>query len=235
MLYFEKMREIIFIIILFLFTVPSVSIADLYKYIDKNGVVHFTNIPKGKQYDKVSSEKRIYIKGKKTREDHSDNRAYYSQIIDSTSKKYNLEPSLIKAVIKVESDWNSRAVSSKGAQGLMQLMPTTAKNLNVKNPYSPKDNINGGAKYLRHLLDRFDGDISLALAAYNAGPAMIEKYGGIPPITETRKYVNRVLSIYNGKNKPDLTTAIYKVKISNGTVLYTNTPFLYQGNKISRF
>ena len=121
----------------------------------------------------------------------------YNQIINSKSEKYRVERSLIKSVIKVESNWNSKAVSNAGAMGLMQLMPSTAKDLNIRNPFNPEDNIDGGARYLRYLLDKFDGNLTYALAAYNAGPTRVERHRGIPPIEETRQYVKRVLSHYN--------------------------------------
>jgi soluble lytic murein transglycosylase len=235
MLYFKRMKTVICAFILILVSAPSISFADIYKYVDKNGVVHFTNIPKGRQYNRILTDKSTIPINSATRKKPANKPSTYSHLIDNMSKKYDLEPSLIKAVIKVESDWDSRAVSRKGAQGLMQLMPSTAKNMNVKNPYNPEDNINGGAKYLRLLLDKFDGDLSLALAAYNAGPGRIEEHGGIPPITETRKYVDRVLSLYNGEGYSIPAAPIYKIKIRNGTILYTNTTSQYEGNKISRF
>ncbi|MCK5504288.1 MAG: lytic transglycosylase domain-containing protein [Thermodesulfovibrionia bacterium] len=113
--------------------------------------------------------------------------------------KYKIEPSLVSALIKVESNWDHKAVSQRGAKGLMQLMPSTAKDMNVNNPFNPEENIEGGMRYLRYLLDKFDGDIALALAAYNAGPGKIQKYKGMPPILETKQYVERILSIYNNK------------------------------------
>ena len=121
----------------------------------------------------------------------------------SSSRKYGVDASLIKAVIHAESGYNPNAVSHKGASGLMQLMPGTAKSLKVSNSFDPKDNVEGGVKYLRFLLDTFHGDVSLALAAYNAGLSKVAKYGGIPPYAETRTYVNRVLSYmqsYQAKN-----------------------------------
>ncbi len=124
----------------------------------------------------------------------------YHRIISSTSKKYRIEPSLVYAVIQVESNWNSQAVSRRGAIGLMQLMPATAQDMNITNPFNPEENIEGGVRYLRYLLDRFNGELSLTLAAYNAGPGKIEKHRGIPPITETQKYVKRVLSLYHDKH-----------------------------------
>jgi soluble lytic murein transglycosylase-like protein len=123
----------------------------------------------------------------------------YQRIIYSKADKYRIEPSLVSAVIKVESNWDAKAISHKGAMGLMQLMPSTAKEMNIKNPFDPEENIEGGTRYLRYLLDKFDGDINLALAAYNAGPGKIEKFRGIPPFKETKQYVKRILSIYNGE------------------------------------
>ncbi|ABK99381.1 Lytic transglycosylase, catalytic [Pelobacter propionicus DSM 2379] len=122
------------------------------------------------------------------------NPSEYEPLIRTCSEKYGVNSSLIKAVIHAESGYNPNAVSSKGASGLMQLMPGTARSLNVANSLDPKDNVEGGVKYLRFLLDTFHGDVSLALAAYNAGLGKVARYGGIPPYTETRTYVNRVLS-----------------------------------------
>ena len=114
-------------------------------------------------------------------------------IIKEKADKYNLDESLIKAVIKAESGFNPNAVSKAGASGLMQLMPGTARGLGVEDIFDVEQNIEGGAKYLRGMLDRFDGDKSLALAAYNAGPNAVKRYGGIPPYQETQNYVKRVL------------------------------------------
>jgi soluble lytic murein transglycosylase-like protein len=115
------------------------------------------------------------------------------QMVQIAAEKYNLPPELINAVIRAESNFEVRAVSSAGAQGLMQLMPATAKELGVENPFDIAQNINGGAKYLRQMLDRFGGNVRKALAAYNAGPGTVSKYGGRVPYPETRQYVQRVL------------------------------------------
>lgn len=114
------------------------------------------------------------------------------QIFNEASIKYGIPTGLLKAVAKVESNFNEKAVSKCGAMGVMQLMPGTAKWLNVKNPYNAEENIHGGAKYLSQLFKKYNGDLNLTLAAYNAGPGNVEKYGGIPPFSETQNYVKKV-------------------------------------------
>jgi len=209
------------------------SHADIYKYVDENGVTHFTNTPSGDRYQKIIFEdKNSHHRIQKAEKRLTD----YHQIIDNKSRKYNLKPSIVKAVIKIESNWDSKAVSKKGAMGLMQLMPATARDMDVRNPFDPEENIEGGTRYLKYLLDKFNGDLTLALAAYNAGPKNIERFGGIPPIPETRQYLESVLSLHNNTptqprgNKPEV---MYKILYQDGTVLYTNTPTVYFGS--SRF
>jgi len=169
--------------------------ADIYRYEDEEGIVHFTDAPTDKRFiifmRDIKRDKQL-----RTRLNLSCavNPAEYEQLIRTCSDRYGVNASLIKAVIHAESGYNPNAVSHKGASGLMQLMPGTAKSLKVSNSFDPKDNVEGGVKYLRFLLDTFRGDVSLALAAYNAGLSKVAKYGGIPPYAETRNYVNRVLS-----------------------------------------
>ena len=165
-----------------------------------NEIIYFTNTPIDKRDTKILSKENKDSLRHNREKPNTTIPASYLEIIYSKSDKYRIEPSLVSAVIKVESNWDIKAVSRNGAMGLMQLMPSTAKEMAVKNPLDPKENIEGGIRYLRYLMDRFNDDLTLALAAYNAGPRKVEKYKGIPPIIETRQYVKRVLSIYNGEN-----------------------------------
>lgn len=128
--------------------------------------------------------------------------AQFDDFIKEASEKWNVDPSLVRAVIQQESAFNPNATSSCGAQGLMQLMPETARSLGVNNAYDARENILGGTRYLRGLLDRFKGDTRLALAAYNAGAGNVQKYGGVPPFAETQNYVAKIMSNYESMKVP---------------------------------
>jgi len=161
---------------------------DIYRYRDEQGVWHFTNIQTG------DTRFRIYIReGQRTPSQYIKK---YDGIIGEASRRFGLEPSLVKAVIKAESDFDHEAVSDKGAQGLMQLMPATAADMEVKDAFDPEENIAGGARYLGQLMERFGNNTELAIAAYNAGPEAVQTHGGIPPYEETKTFVQRVLRYY---------------------------------------
>lgn len=150
----------------------------------------------------------------------------YNSSIKRAAKKYRLDHRLISAVVQVESQFNPMALSRTGAMGLMQLMPSTAKQLGVENPYNPEQNIEGGAKYLRYLVERFNGDVTLALAAYNSGPLNVEKYGKVPPFAETKRYVSKIYDLYKGSRKINLSAtggnSIRRITLDDGTIVYTD-------------
>ncbi|MHB8916554.1 MAG: lytic transglycosylase domain-containing protein [Desulfocucumaceae bacterium] len=119
-------------------------------------------------------------------------------LVDRVAAKYGLDSGLLRAVVRVESDYNPLTVSSAGAMGLMQLMPETAKSLGVKNPFDPLDNLDGGARYLKSMIERYGGNIKLALAAYNAGPGAVDRHGGVPPYEETTSYLKKINRLLGG-------------------------------------
>lgn len=180
-------------------TAPATARADIYRYEDPDGTVHFTDAPTDNRFKifmrDIRKEKKLRTAFKLP--GYARNPAEFEPIIDACSRQYGVDSSLIKAVIHAESGYNPAAVSPKGAQGLMQLMPKTAQGLKVADSFNPSDNIRGGVRYLRFLLDTFKGNESLAVAAYNCGLGSVAKYGGIPPFPETQTYVAKVLSYRN--------------------------------------
>ncbi len=163
--------------------------ADIYMFIDKDGNPCFTNLMP------PTSEYRVIVKErKKFSGPSSTNR--YDEYIEEASRKHGVSFSLLKAIMKAESDFNPKAVSKRGAKGLMQIMPFNFKTLGIKDPFNPRESIMGGALYFSQLLNRFNGKIHLALAAYNAGPDSVDRSSGIPPIPETEDYVNKVMGYY---------------------------------------
>jgi hypothetical protein len=223
-------------ILLLIMMLVAVAEADIYKYEDDSGVTYYTDFPLNKKAERImrTSESR--------KEDiKRDTNSGIDEIVNEKAKRYDLHPSLVHAVIKAESNGNPYAVSRKGAMGLMQLMPSTANDLRVRNPFDPEENIDGGVRYLRYLIDRFNGDLTLALAAYNAGPKTVEKTKDVPRIPETKEYVKKVMSLYKGdnpgarvssKNPPEASpkpAPIYKIVQEDGTILFTNSP-VYKKN-----
>lgn len=171
---------------------PLAATADIYMFVDREGVVHFTNVPTS-----TDSDYRVYIKEDSQFAPSMYSPDRYDRHIREASELYGLSYPLLKAIIKAESDFNPRAVSRKGALGLMQLMPENVKRLKISDPFDPWENIMGGARYFRQMLDRFKGKLSLSLAAYNAGPSTVERYNNqIPPYRETENYVEKVLQYY---------------------------------------
>ncbi len=168
--------------------------ADIYRYEDQDGVVHFTDAPTDKKFKvflrDLRKDRRLRTRFRAAR----GNPQEYEHLIQASAAKYGVNVDLVKAVIQAESGYNPNAVSRTGASGLMQLMPGTARHLKVADSFNPQQNVDGGVRYLRFLLDTFKGDVTLALAAYNAGLNKVAKYGGVPPYEETRTYVSRVLS-----------------------------------------
>ena len=171
-----------------LLAVSSDSQAEIYQYIDAKGTISLTNVPSDTRY------RRIDLHPNRLHPVLSEEEL--EPVISRFSRQHQLHPALIRAIIKTESDFDPRAVSRAGAIGLMQLMPQTAVKLEVRDLYDPEDNIGGGTKYLRQLLDRFRGNLPLALAAYNAGERVVDRYRTLPPIDETRQYVRKVLRYY---------------------------------------
>jgi soluble lytic murein transglycosylase-like protein len=170
----------------------------IYTYVDANGMRHYTDVPDNNRYRLlVSSSQDRTVSGDRYDTMLLAKAGQYDSIIETAALSASVEPNLLRAVIVVESGFNSRAVSKRGAVGLMQLMPSTATRFGVSNLYDPRENVHAGARYLKFLIDRFGHDVRLALAAYNAGEQAVDRNGGqIPPFTETMAYVPRVLKIY---------------------------------------
>jgi len=184
---------------------PRLAGATIYSFVDENGIAHFSNVPSDPQYRPIldryperheaEAAKPAGIAasagGAPTSPDS------YDRLIKQAARRYQVDPHLVKAVIRAESNFDCLAHSNKGALGLMQLMPDTAMDMEVADPFDPQDNINGGTRYLSKMLSLFDGNTRLALAAYNAGPAkVIERGGQVPRIKETIDYIQRVQSYY---------------------------------------
>jgi soluble lytic murein transglycosylase-like protein len=182
-------------IVIFLFSAGTNVHGDIYRYIDENGVMHFTNTPTDS-----SQNFKLFLREKpKINPRYSTKK--YDDIIANASHQFDVSFPLLKAIIKAESGFDPRAVSKKGAKGLMQIMPENFKPLGIKDPFDPSQNINAGARYFKQMFDRFNGKLALSLAAYNAGPTAVERYKTVPPYEETEEYVRRVLKFYyNYKN-----------------------------------
>jgi len=163
--------------------------ADIYRYLDEEGNVCFTNLPP------PTNKYQVFIKERKRFSGPRSKDRYDGQLREA-SRKHGVSFPLLKAIVKVESDFDPRAVSKKGAKGLMQIMPANFEALGIEDPFNPQENIMGGALHMRRLLDRFNGKVRLALAAYNAGIDTVDRAKDVPPIPETQDYVRKVIECY---------------------------------------
>jgi hypothetical protein len=195
--------------------------AQMYKLKAPDGSTHFTNAPTDPRYQRMGFSTGTLAGW--LRLPHGDTRPYAREITDAANR-YGIPERLVTAVIRAESGFNPRAVSRKGAQGLMQLMPSTASVLGVRNSFDPRENIDGGVRHLRGLVDRFPGNLPFAIAAYNAGEKAVTAYGGIPPYPETQDYVVRVLRYYGMDGIDTPQTRVYQTIARDGTITYTNIP-----------
>jgi hypothetical protein len=220
----------VFLIVTAVVAVSSVADAQIYTWRDAHGTLVLSDkAPADPAADvrtfKVPHSKESVLVTKPTSREYRDN---YDDLIVEHARAQGLRTDLVRAVVQVESGYNPRAVSSKGAQGLMQLMPATARQLGVRAPFDPEENIRGGTTYLRQLLDRFDGNEELALAAYNAGPLAVDRYGNkVPPYQETRNYVRKVRTQTTVGTAQPVRKVYYKtVEIIDGrsVVRYSDTP-----------
>ena len=182
------------IIILSFLLWPVVAGADIYRYLDGEGVIHYSNTPPDEKFT-------LYLReGPKARPPAPGyalpGAGWMAGYVDRVSRANDLPPALVHAIIKAESNGRRKAVSRKGAMGVMQLMSFTSKRMRVADPFDPIENIEGGIKYIKELLVTFEGNLTNTVAAYNAGPAAVRKFGGVPPYRETRIYVRRVMDLY---------------------------------------
>lgn len=173
---------------------PVVSGADIYRYVDAEGVIHYSNTQPDEKFS-------LYLReapkaAPRPQASAVPGASWMTGYVDRFSRANDLPPALVHAIIKAESNGQRTAVSRKGAMGVMQLMPFTSKRMRVNDPFDPIENIEGGIKYIKELLVAFEGDLTNTVAAYNAGPGAVRKYGGVPPYQETRLYVRRVMDLY---------------------------------------
>ncbi len=187
-----------FLVVALVFCCAHPSVAEVYFYRDKDGVMHFTNTPSSQKYRPYFKEAYKYRVPTFSADTDP---AQYRRFIDEAARRHGISKALLKAIIKVESDYNPKAVSRKGAKGLMQIMPENFDVCDIENPFDPRQNIMGGTRFLKKLLERFGGDLTKAVAAYNAGAGAVERCNGIPPFEETRSYVSKVLRLYRRYNR----------------------------------
>ncbi len=198
------------------------ALASSFRFVDEEGVVHFTNAPADPRYRRLSGSAGAEASPPRVPEGFN---SRYAGLIHEAAARYGVDPELVEAVIRMESGFDPWAVSPKGARGLMQLMPQTASSLGVNDAFNPRQNIDGGVRHLRDLMDRYAGNLPLALAAYNAGDETVRVYRGIPPYPETQQYVRKIVQLYGGESHPGRAVQlIYRYEDQQGIVTYTNVP-----------
>jgi hypothetical protein len=201
---------------------------EIYTYVDENGTIHFTDQPKpGWRRVSVGPGGHIKAVGGVRSVSMVGSSIPHSNLINAASAKYEIDSRLIAAVMKVESDYNPRVVSHAGAKGLMQLMDSTAAMYGVTNSFDPAQNVNAGSRHLRNLLDAYDGNLKLALAAYNAGQGAVARHGGVPPYKETRRYIQKIAAIY-GSIDPEISDAELDTSFVAARVLARGERFIYR-------
>jgi hypothetical protein len=221
-------RALVFAAVVGVLVATAVSAgAETYQFRAPDGSVHYTNAPGDPRYQRMAALSGTFSG---TSEGWLQVPATVStpsltEMIRVAAQRHGIPEQIVSAVIRVESGFNARAVSRKGARGLMQLMPQTAAVLGVRDSFDPMENINGGVRHLRGLMERFGNNLPLALAAYNAGEGAVNTYGGIPPYPETQAYVGRILSMLGGSAAATVTSSsTYRYVANDGAVVYTNIP-----------
>ena len=211
-------------LLLFVLFSTSLFAGNLYSYTNEKGILVFTNIgvrsPESASYTPSAASDRALSK--------------YASLIRAAATRHGLDENLVRAIVEVESNYNSQAVSRKGCIGLMQLHPDTAKRFGVRDSFDPGENIEGGVKYLNFLMSEFEGELPLVLAAYNAGENAVERYNGIPPYRETQSYVRKVTARYRffgGRSARHSRPQLQRIVMPDGSILFTNqnsSPHLYR-------
>jgi soluble lytic murein transglycosylase-like protein len=209
------MKNVRALVLLLALALPGPALADIYRYVDANGVEHYTNIqPSGRGWQRVvKTGGNSVVRGRSgraggaVRAPDPERVRRYDAFIREGATLYRLPEAFVRAVMRVESNFYPDAVSHRGAMGLMQLMPATAKSMGVLDAFDPRQNVLGGARFLRVLANSFGGDLVRTIAAYNAGPGAVQRYNGIPPYAETRRYVHRVLTHYYAYREAELKNA----------------------------
>jgi len=202
-------------------TAPAFASDGARRLVDADGVLHLTNVPADPRYRGLSGASGTssgWLRMPARRP------ARYIEDIHAIARQHGVSPALVEAVVRMESGFDPRAVSPKGAGGLMQLMPETASALGVLDRFNPRENIRGGVRHLRYLLDRYKGSVALAVAAYNAGEGAVDTYRGVPPYAETLQYVQQVLRHAGMSDSLRTSPRIYRHAGSDGTLTYSNLP-----------